>query len=142
MILSTKFILPDSNAEIIRRLEKPFTKLEKASGFLSLFIVCGFLFFRIPSLFYDLTNYINASNGDTSFFFYAYWILPFYRLLSFLPYPAVPIIYSTICIICILFACRVFDTSIPLTLICYQMFYHLFYGQYTAIVCAALAFLW
>lgn len=91
---------------------------------------------------YDYLNYRNAALGDPSFYYYGYWFLPFFRLLSLFSNELQLLIYFLLNILAIWFAARVFGGNAAPLLFGYQMLYGLYFGQMTGIVVGGLALFW
>jgi hypothetical protein len=105
-------------------------------------MVIVFIIINPDSLHYDLSNYLKTSNGDFSFYYYAYWFVPVFDLLGKIPVTISFIFWDVISIISVFVAVRVFGGRPTITLISYQMLYILFQGQMTAWIIGALAMLW
>lgn len=93
---------------------------------------------------YDLHNYLRAGQGDTSFHFYASWILPVYRLLGLVDPKIAFVAWNLAGIAGVFIATRVFNAQpkTALALLTYQMLYTIYYGNITGILVGSLAFYW
>ncbi len=93
---------------------------------------------------YDLTNYLRAGQGDTSFHFYASWILPLYTLLGFMHPVAAFVLWNLANIAGVFAATRVFGggSKAASALLTYQLFYTLYYGNITGILLGGMALCW
>lgn len=92
---------------------------------------------------YDYSTYLQAGFGDLSIHYYAFWILPIFRVLAALPPALGFVIWNMANIGGVFYAARVFGGRIPLILLSYQMMYVLYYGQIIGILIGALAlFYW
>ncbi len=92
--------------------------------------------------FVDYNIFVNASQGNVIYYYYAYWLLPIFSILHWLPAPLGIIIWDMLNIGGIWFAARVFGGRGWLALVSYQMLYTLFVGQIAGIVVGCLALLW
>lgn len=91
---------------------------------------------------FDIENYIKAGQGDFSFYYYAYWIVPFLSLLAHLSYSQIFIFWGVLTVACVFFATRILGGNVPLALLSYQMFYLVGFGQMTGLVVFGMALLW
>ncbi|MFO3796860.1 MAG: glycosyltransferase family 87 protein, partial [Anaerolineales bacterium] len=91
---------------------------------------------------YDLGNYLKTANDDFSAYFYAYWFLPVFNLLSRWPFPIAFAFWNFLNIMGTFLASRVFGGKVLWTLISYQMIYTLFQGNIAGILAGALALAW
>lgn len=94
------------------------------------------------NVFYDFRNYLDAGRGIFKEYYYAYWLLPFFTLLTHLPFDLAAIIWDLMGIACLWTACRVFNSRLTPILIGYQALYILFYGQITFVLVGGLALAW
>ena len=113
------------------------------------FSMIGIFIWQEPNLSYafiDFKIYFGTAHGNFNYqglyFYYGYWILPFFALLSKLPLNLAYIIWSIANIIGVFFAVRVFDGKAILTVISYQMFYCLIYGNIMGLIVGGLALCW
>ena len=135
-------VLLTKTAEMDVRLKKRPTLGELIGCGLALGMLLGFLFVNPPSIGFDLKNYLKTSQGDYSFYYYAYWILPFFSILGRLPFTLSYVIWGLLSIFSIVYALRVFGGLSFAVLSSYQMFYILYQGQFTGPAIGALALLW
>ncbi len=107
-------------------------------------LVVIFIIASYPNVFpfVDYNIFVNASHGNAIYYYYAYWLLPIFKALDWLPTPAGIIIWDLLNIAGIWFAARVFGGRGGLALISYQMLYTIFVGQIAGIVVGCLALLW
>lgn len=110
---------------------------------LALCVASVFVFARADSG-YDLHNYLRAGQGDTSFHFYASWILPVYRLLGLVDPVVAFVAWNLAGIAGVFAATRVFNAGpkAALALLTYQMLYTIYYGNITGILLGGLAVYW
>jgi hypothetical protein len=117
--------------------------ISEVIGFaLGLGMVLVFLNVNPPSLGFDLKIYLRAAHGDFHGYYYAYWVLPFFGILNYLPFTISYFLWAMLCIFSVTYALRVFGGFSLAVLTSYQMFYILYQGQYTGPVIGALALLW
>ncbi len=92
----------------------------------------------------DFEVYLTATEGGfiRLNYFYAYWLLPVFKLLSLLEFNLALTLWTTANVLGIWFAGRVFGGRSGLALLTYQMFYVVFYGQIIGVIVAGLALLW
>jgi hypothetical protein len=90
----------------------------------------------------DYNVYTGASMGNFLGYYYAYWLLPFYRLFTLLPDSWGYIVWTLIFLLGIFIAARIFGGSAPLAMLTYQMIYGVFFGQITGLLIGALALAW
>src|SRR5687767_15798501 len=77
---------------------------------------------------YDFKNYMRTADGDYSFYYYGYWLLPFFQLLNATAgVEAGFVIWGILNIFGILFATRVFNGKFWIIALSYQMLFVLFY---------------
>lgn len=92
--------------------------------------------------FVDFKAYLATTKGDFSQYFYGYWLLPFFQILSWLPFEASYILWIGLSVLGVWFAARVFNGNSALALLSYQMSSVLFWGQITGILCGLLGLFW
>jgi hypothetical protein len=113
--------------------------LALAFGTLGLFLWLDHSLHYIP---FDYNIYIETAHGNLLQFYYPDWILPLFWLLAKLP-PLVGFgFWSTVNILCLFFAGRVFGGRAALTLLTFQFFYSLFLGQINGLMAGGLALGW
>ncbi len=128
------------------RLGQRLTLLEMFS--LSLCVALTFVFAWYQSqgdaYAYDFTTYLWAGRGDLQVHYYAYWILPFFRLLTAVSPITAFILWNLANIAGLFFATRVLGggEKAALALLTYQMFYTLYYGNIIGILLGGLALCW
>ncbi len=111
---------------------------------LILFVLLLAFYFLITEsgLFWDYKIYLATADRDFENYFYGYWLLPLFKLLSFLPFEVSYSIWILLSVIGVVFAVRVFNGNLPLALISYQMSFSLFWGQISGIICGFLGLFW
>lgn len=141
-----KFILPQQLLIDSTAIEDRIRKRISISEFFGLSFCIGilivFLLTKPGSVFYDLENYLQTSHGNFSSYYYGYWFIPFFWFLGKLPYPISHILFSALSIFSVFLAARVFNRHAALLLLTYQMFYILYYGQFTGFLLGGLGLLW
>lgn len=131
-------------ASLFRRLRARPGKMELFALGMTLCLSAYFVFLAHQGEYfpYDYLNYRNAALGDPSFYYYGYWFLPFFRLLSLFPNELQLLIYFLLNIFAVWFAARVFGGNAAPLLFGYQMLYGLYFGQLIGIVVGGLALFW
>ncbi|MEN6409792.1 MAG: glycosyltransferase family 87 protein [Anaerolineaceae bacterium] len=126
------------------RLRQRLTRGELFGIALALGLAGLFLWFSpsIDYFGYDFKNYLNATHGDFSFYYYGYWLLPIFTVLAKLPFAVSYMLWCCVGVLGIFFSARVFGGKAPLALISFQMFYSLIYGQISGLVVGGLALCW
>jgi hypothetical protein len=136
------FELSSNTVEIDERLKKKPTLGEVIGCGLAMGMLLGFLYVNPPSIGFDFKIFLKTSHGDFLGYYYAYWILPIFALLSHIPFTISYLMWGILSFFSIVFALRVFGGWSLAVLSSYQMFYMLYQGQYTGVVVGALALLW
>lgn len=136
--------LPLTPQDINHRLRARFSLLEIFALGMTICLALYFVYLaHVGSYFpYDYMNYRNAALGDPSFYYYGYWFLPFFRILSILPISLQLFIFFALNIAGTWFAVRIFGGKAAPLLFGYQMLYGLYFGQLTGIVVGGMAVLW
>lgn len=139
-------LLPE---KIEARLRTRLTPLEL---FALLFAVGMLLMFAYSDATYnigafpDYRTFIKTAEGvfgsETGGFFYAHWSRPLFSLLNLLPIYAGYVLWGILNIAGVWFAARVFGGRLIITLLSYQMFYVLYYGNIVGVIAGGLALLW
>lgn len=93
---------------------------------------------------YDFETYLLAGNGDLEVHYYAFWILPVFRILAALPLALSFVLWNLLNVLGVFFASRILggEKRWVLALLTYQMFYVLYYGNIVGILIGGLALLW
>lgn len=111
-------------------------------------MVCIFVL-QQPNLsfaYFDFKIYLGTAHGNFSYqnfyYYYGYWILPIFAVLSKLPINLAYVLWCSINILGVFFAVRVFNGKALIAVISYQMFYSLIYGNITGLVVGGLALCW
>lgn len=125
------------------RLCAPLTRGEVLALTLSAGIALLFVWVRMDNggAYYDLNLYLNAAQGNFYGYYYAYWVLPFFRALGLLPIPLSHALWAGLNIAAIWFGCRVFGGRSAFALLSFQALYSLIFGQITGVLVGALALL-
>lgn len=126
---------------INRRLTKKLSLFEFGS-IVFVFFIFIYIMLSKTSKFDDLEIYLATAKGDVENYFYGYWLLPIFHLLSLLPYEFSCMLWIILSIIGVWFAARVFDGNSTLAIISYQMSFVLFLGQISGIICGFLGLFW
>lgn len=113
------------------------------------FGMVGVFIWQKPNLsfaYLDFRIYLETAHGNFSYqdlyYYYGYWILPFFAVLSKLPLNPAYVIWSSANILGVFFAVRVFGGKAPVAVTSYQMFYNLIYGNITGLIVGGLALCW
>jgi hypothetical protein len=93
---------------------------------------------------YDFETYMLAGSGDLRVHYYAFWILPVFRMFALLPSELSFVIWNSLNVLGVFAASRILggDKRRALALLTYQMFYVLYYGNIIGILIGGLALLW
>ncbi len=133
------------DAEAISARLRQRLSLAEAAGF-GLGLAMAFVFIWLHTqgrvVLYDFENYLAAAGGDYSNYYYAYWLLPVFSLLTRLPFHAAYLLWAAASMLAVWFAARVFGGNAALALFSYQLLYSLYYGQVTALLAGGLGLLW
>jgi hypothetical protein len=101
---------------------------------------------RLPFIGFDLRVYFMGANGNSGYqsyyYLYGYWILPIFSALNKLPYEVGFFLWSSLNIIGVFFAVRVFNGNAMIAILSYQMFYNLAYGNISGVIVGALGLCW
>lgn len=95
--------------------------------------------------YFDYEVYLQAGRGNFSTgrgFYYAYWILPFLRVLSVLPFRVGLFLWGILNILGTFIGARIFGDQASLVLFSYQALSILFGGQITGIIIGGVGVLW
>lgn len=94
----------------------------------------------------DFRIYLEAARGNFSYqglyYYYGYWMLPVFAVLSRLPLDLAYALWSILNILGVFFAVRVFGGKAFAALASYQMFYSLIYGNIAGLIVGGLALCW
>ncbi len=128
-----------------RRVRAPLTPWEFFALLFAFGIAIAFVYidaaFQAQS-FPDYRTFMDATRGDFGGFFYGFWVLPVLHGFALLPEYVGYLLWSALNILGVWFAARVFNSSIALAVLSYQMLYVLFYGNIAGIIVGALGVLW
>ncbi|MBW6475444.1 MAG: hypothetical protein K0B14_20120 [Anaerolineaceae bacterium] len=106
--------------EMNQRLSRKISVFEFASLLIVLLIALYFLITK-SGMYFDYEIYLGTAQGDFSNYFYGYWLVPFFKILAFLPFDISYFIWIVLSIIGVFFASRVFNGNSYLALFSYQM---------------------
>lgn len=137
----TSSALPKDASEISLRLNSRLSKWELAAILASSLVAIYLCILVAQKSFFpvDYFTYRSAALGDYHDYFYAFWILPVFRLLSFLPDVLQVFIFYFLSIFSVWFAVRVFAGKAPIVIFSYNMLWILWFGQLSGIVVGGLA---
>ncbi len=90
----------------------------------------------------DLFTYLSAAEGNFQGFYYAYWILPVFKVLNYIPLDVVIPLWCIFNVLGVFFTTRVFGNRPAIVLTTYQLFYVIYYGQILGYVLGGLGLLW
>jgi hypothetical protein len=91
--------------------------------------------------YYDLLNFLSAARYDFSHYYYAYWGIPFFKVLSVLEFPDHFVLVGILNILSTWFAVRVFGNKVLPVLVSVHMIYILSQGQIVGIMAGGFALL-
>ena len=138
----------DDIQQMKMRLRHPLTLGELFALTLA-FSMIGIFIWQQPKLsfiYLDFKIYLETAHQNFSYqgfyYYYGYWILPIFAVLSKLPLHVAYAIWSVINILGVFFAMRVFNGKALVAVASYQMFYNLIYGNITGLIVGSLALCW
>lgn len=123
------------------RILKKFSILELSSLIVILFFAFYFLITKTGN-YTDYHIYINTANGDYENYFYAYWLIPLFKIFLLIPFNIGYSIWILLSLLGVIFAVRVFNGNLFMALISYQLSFALFWGQISGIICGFLGLFW
>jgi len=145
-------IFNEPKYELLRRTNAKLGLWEFTALAFNLFMLLMFIYLGTTNYngFGDYQIYLRASKGEFSAvennyewgYYYAYWLLPFVRLLSYLPYRVGILIWGSMNLLGLFFGARVFGNKSSLVLLTYQSLSVLFIGQISGIIVGGLGLLW
>lgn len=91
---------------------------------------------------HDFNSYMLSAQGDFSINYYPYWIIPLFKIIDALQWPAGFVLFGVANIVGVFTGTRIFGGHTPLTLLSYQMLFILGYGQIVGILIGGLAIFW
>lgn len=148
LMLTMKFVLDSDTQQMNKRLWHRLT-LEEIFALTLAFGMVGLFVWERHHLSFvglDFKIYLGTAQGNFSYqnlyYYYGYWILPMFAMLSKLPFSTAYILWSSINILGVFFAVRVFDGRAIIAITSYQMFYNLIYGNITGLVVGGLGLCW
>jgi hypothetical protein len=127
--------------EVDKRLLKKISLNELAVIVFVLIVALYFLLTKSGSYF-DYKIFLATAQGDFDNYYYGYWLLPIFKILSYLPFEFGYLMWIILSLIGVIFAARVFSGSVIVALLSYQMSYALFWGQISGIICGLLGLFW
>lgn len=129
---------------IAERIKAPLTRAERFGLAIAIAVVIGMtlLSHQIGGLPVDYRIYILTAQGELTGYFYPYWLLPLFKLFSFLPPLLGYSLWGIMNILGVLFACRVFGGNTFFVLTSFQLFYTLGNGQIVGVMAFGLALFW
>ena len=134
------------DAQLIdQRLRRRLTLAELFALTLAISLVGVFIWLQSVAPYepyFDFRNYLKTAQGDFSFYYYGYWLVPMFSLLAKLPTNLSYLLWCLVNILSVFFAARIFGGSAPLALLSYQLLYGLFQGQIVGIIVGGLALCW
>lgn len=133
------------DAQVIRaRLTRRISLLEFAALALNLTFIPIFLWLHTqnPAVLSDYNIYLATGYGEFTGFYYAIWLLPFFKILGLLPFWFSYSLYALLSITGLFLFSRVIRGEAAAVLFTYQSFYVLHYGQVTSLLTGGLALMW
>ena len=144
-LLFTERITSDPS-EIDERIKRPLSGWEFAGLALTLIFPVMVMLISPVELggqqAYDFQHYLNSARGDFSFYYYAHWLLPLWQFLGVMPLWLSYLLWTSISVLSIFFASRMFGARPSLLLFSYQTLIVLYLGQFTGILIGGLSLLW
>lgn len=143
-----KFILDSDPQQMEKRLWRQLTLEEFFALALAFGMVLFFVWERHNLSFasLDFRIYLETAHGNFNYqnfyYYYGYWILPIFAVLSKLPFGIAYFLWSSINILGVFFAVRVFGGKAIIAITSYQMFYNLIYGNITGLIVGGLGLCW
>ncbi|MGZ3951949.1 MAG: glycosyltransferase 87 family protein [Flavisolibacter sp.] len=143
-----KFVLNSDPQEMKKRLWRQpaldeFFALALAFGMTGLFVWAQH---NLSFVSVDFNFYLEAArrnfNNQNLYFYYGYWILPIFTVLSKLPFDIAYVLWNSILILGVFFAVRVFGGKAIIAIASYQMFSNLFYGNIAGLIVGGLGLGW
>jgi hypothetical protein len=125
-----------------KRIQSRLSLSEFAAVTVALLLSLAFLWVYRSNAFVDFQVYMRAGKGLFTGYFYAYWILPVFSLMTRLPFDATVMMWNLLGIACVWMACRVFGVKLLPVMVGYQALTYIFYGQITGLLIGGLALSW
>lgn len=104
--------------------------------------IFAWVHWQLDLLPYDFENFMRTASDDYSFYYYGYWLIPIFKLLSLLPPLAAYMLWGLGNLLAVFFAARVFGGRRLSALLSFQMLYVVFIGQMIGVMIGALGLLW
>lgn len=127
--------------EINKRISKKVS-LGEAIALLVVLLIALYFLFTKTGYYWDYEVFLKTAEGDFVNYYYGYWLLPFFKLLSYLPFSISYFLWILLSIAGVFFAARVFTGNAIVALFSYQMSYALYWGQISGIICGFLGLFW
>ena len=127
--------------EVNKRILKKISLYELAVIIFVLIVALYFLLTKTGSYF-DYKIFLATAQGDFENYYYGYWLLPIFKILSYFPFEFGYLLWIILSLIGVIFAVRVFSGNVIVALLSYQMSYMLFWGQISGIICGLLGLFW
>lgn len=127
--------------DIHKRITKKVSLGEAIAILIVLLIAIYFLLTKSGS-FWDYEVYLKTAEGDFINYYYGYWLLPIFKLLSLLSFDVSYFLWILLNVAGVFFAARVFNGNSIVALLSYQMSYSLYWGQISGIICGTLGLFW
>jgi hypothetical protein len=127
--------------ELNKRISQKISIYESVA-LLFVFILALYFLITESGNYGDYKFYLATADGDLENYYYGYWLIPIFKILSLIPFKIGYLIWITISILGVWFASRVFNGNSTLAILSYQMSYALFWGQISGIICGLLGLFW
>jgi hypothetical protein len=132
---------------IERRLKARPTPAELGAVVFGILLSIGFVYIRAtqglhPTNGIDFGTFLNSAAGEYKDFYYPNWTITLFIPLTWLPPALAYVIWNTVNILGLWFACRVFGGNTPIALLSYQLLFSLWFGQIVGVIVAGMAFYW
>jgi hypothetical protein len=128
-------------ADIDKRLSKKISLSEFGAITFVIFLAIYFLYSHSGN-FEEYQFYLASAEGDFQYYYFGYWLIPFFKILSFLPFEVGYLVWILISIVGVIFAAKVFNGNGTIALLSYQMSFTLYWGQISGIICGFLGLFW
>lgn len=133
----------DVTPEVLRQRLKAKIQLEEFAAVA--FAICsliGLVFIQKGGnfyMYYDLHNFLSVGDNDFSHYYYAYWGIPFFSILSGLNFPFHIVLVGLLNILSVWFTARIFGNKILPLLVSVHMIYIFSQGQIAGILAGGFA---
>jgi hypothetical protein len=130
-----------------RRLKARLKPAELGAIVFGILLSVGFVYIRATQDFHptdgiDIGTFLNSVSGEYKDFYYPNWTIILFIPLTWLPPAIAYILWNTLNILGVWFACRVFGGKTAIALLSYQMLFSLYFGQIVGVIVAGIAFYW